>query len=717
MKAPRRRGCHRVFIGVAIIGALAFCGISRADLAPEHLLLVVNGGSPTSLAVANEYVHLRGIPDSNILVLDGITNIEQLQVEEFRQQILAPVLAAIQQRGLNSQIRCVVYSADFPSAIHVAGDAKGQTLPQVLTPVASINGLTFLHPWTMTKNPQYLDLNINAYARRFGTRSSDTLWSAAETNLYGEAMGKLQLQSPRPRSAPVPELPAVDALVPVNGRILSEAIDSLIQLKQAHPRSADLLYNLACGLATVDRNSDALSTLKSAVDAGWYDHRHAARDPDLISLHGTAEFQAVLNDMKATKLSVAPARGFRSDAGWQLNGEPAEDATVPRYLLSTVLGITAGRGNTVDEVITQLQRSAAADRTHPKGTVYFVKNGDVRSTTREWGFASAVEQLKELGVAGVIEEGILPQKKTAVAGAMIGIADFNWPSSESTILPGAIVEHLTSFGGVMTKGAGQTPLTEFLRHGAAGASGTVTEPYAIQAKFPNPFIHVHYASGVTLAEAFYLSVTGPYQLLIVGDPLCSPWRRDLRIAARLPQDSSVRGTITLNPTFESTGGLKPARVEAYVDGKLMRKFRPSDPLELDTERLEEGSHHLTLLAVGSDFIETTGRWSSRFDVRNRTANTEFLLKGVGPTFPYEQPLVIETAYPDAVEISLHHLGRSIGTVKGASGTLPIEPKSLGHGTVSIFATAKLMNGTVIHSGQTSIPIEPPKLQRVEPSQK
>ena len=69
------------------------------------------------------------------------------------------------------------------------------------------------------------------------------------------------------------------------------------------------------------------------------------------------------------------------------------------------------------------------------------------------------------------------------------------------------------------------PLTDLIRHGAAGASGTVAEPYAIAAKFPSPFIHVHYVRGASMVEAFYQSVSGPYQLLIVGDPLCRPWSK------------------------------------------------------------------------------------------------------------------------------------------------------------------------------------------------
>jgi len=72
-------------------------------------------------------------------------------------------------------------------------------------------------------------------------------------------------------------------------------------------------------------------------------------------------------------------------------------------------------------------------------------------------------------------------------------------------LPGAIAESLTSYGGHFDHG-GQTKLTEFLRHGAAGSSGAVQEPWSIQAKFPVPLLHAYYADGCSLAEAFYQSI-------------------------------------------------------------------------------------------------------------------------------------------------------------------------------------------------------------------
>jgi hypothetical protein len=122
-----------------------------------------------------------------------------------------------------------------------------------------------------------------------------------------------------------------------------------------------------------------------------------------------------------------------------------------------------------------------------------------------------------------IDKGEIPKNKADVQGLLCGVAQFDWNSSRSTIRPGAICENLTSFSGVFTPGFPQTTLAEFMRNGATGSSGTVAEPYAIQNKFPYASVQVHYARGCSLAEAFYQSISGPYQLLIVGDPLSRPW--------------------------------------------------------------------------------------------------------------------------------------------------------------------------------------------------
>ena len=196
-----------------------------------------------------------------------------------------------------------------------------------------------------------------------------------------------------------------------------------------------------------------------------------------------------------------------------------------RYMLSTVLGVTDGgdRGNTAQEILRYLEASPKADGASPTGTIYFMDSGEIRSTTRAPGFHMAVEQLKLLKVAAQIDKGEIPKNKADVQGLLCGVANFDWNSSHSTIRPGAICENLTSFSGVFTPGFPQTTLAEFMKNGAAGSSGTVAEPFAIQNKFPYASVQVHYARGCSLAEAFYQSVYAPYQLIVVGDPLCQPW--------------------------------------------------------------------------------------------------------------------------------------------------------------------------------------------------
>jgi hypothetical protein len=147
-------------------------------------------------------------------------------------------------------------------------------------------------------------------------------------------------------------------------------------------------------------------------------------------------------------------QGFRSWYGWGNDGRLLE-AGGNRFFLSAMLGVTAGRGNTVREVAAYLNRAAAADGTRPAGTIYLMTNGDVRTATRSGVFPATVRALGRLGVKAEILSGSLPERKRDVAGLTSGSANFDWPASQSRILPGAICENLTSFGGVFSASASQ----------------------------------------------------------------------------------------------------------------------------------------------------------------------------------------------------------------------------------------------------------------------
>lgn len=91
-------------------------------------------------------------------------------------------------------------------------------------------------------------------------------------------------------------------------------------------------------------------------------------------------------------------------------------------------------------------------------------------------------------------------------------------------LPGAVADHLTSYGGMLPDANGQMPITDWLTAGATASYGTVEEPCNHLQKFPRVSVLMdHYMRGATVVEAYWKSVAWPGQGLFVGDPLARPF--------------------------------------------------------------------------------------------------------------------------------------------------------------------------------------------------
>jgi hypothetical protein len=388
-----------------------------------------------------------------------------------------------------------------------------------------------------------------------------------------------------------------------------------------------------------------------------------------------------------------PTLGFNSELRFGPHGEVVSQGD--RYWLSTMLGIVADedtRGNTLEEVLEYLTRSAVADASFPQGTIYFVQNGDIRSRTRDSAYPEVVEALRALGIRAEVVRGIMPEGKPDCQGVMMGTASFEWSKSGSTILPGAICDHLTSLGGVMTRNAGQTPLTEFLRYGAAAASGTVTEPFAIAEKFPLPTIHLHYARGCSVAEAFYQSVYGPYQLLIVGDPLCRPWANIPKVAlSNFPEDDTINGELRLKAevTFPRPGLSPPLgggtadHLEWFVDSRYVGRSAPDEVFVLNTEQLDDGYHELRVVAVEKGLIATRGFCIQGFVIDNHGGRIEASVAAEKVTLG--DPVVVHVKSPGAFAIVVRHNGRIVARQVGDHGELKVDSRVLGAGPVCLHA--------------------------------
>lgn len=407
-----------------------------------------------------------------------------------------------------------------------------------------------------------------------------------------------------------------------------------------------------------------------------------------VLLETPPDFARLSNPYAAAALAKKdqPGIGFRSRIG-RANGNTGE-----AIYLSAMLGYTSGRGNSVAEVIAYLTRSAAADATAPRGTIYYCRNSDVRSKTREPGFADAVARLEKLGVKAAVIDGEIPSGKRDVQGAMIGAAEFDWKRSGATILPGAICENLTSYGGILHPRKGQTPLSELLRNGAAGASGTVVEPYAIQAKFPDPMVQVYYAGGATMVEAFYQSVLAPYQLLVVGEPLCAPWARAPQVQITgLAADEAIDAPRTITATFgDVPKDYSAAECQWFLDGVRVQSGKPNAPFELVPAKLTAGGHELRAVVIGSDARATQARAIVPFAAKHEGSKS--LEMKLPTTARYGETIAVNVAAEGAAGTELFHEATSLGNVRGAKGTIKIATDRLGMGPARLIARAKAAGG-------------------------
>jgi hypothetical protein len=112
--------------------------------------------------------------------------------------------------------------------------------------------------------------------------------------------------------------------------------------------------------------------------------------------------------------------------------------------------------------------------------------------------------------------------------------------STNTYAPGALADHLTSFGGDLL-GIDQMSILRWLEAGATGSYGTVTEPCNWIQKFPQASVLVkNYFIGNTAVEAYLKSVQWPTQGVFVGDPLARPFGTKATL---------TNGTLTITTTI------------------------------------------------------------------------------------------------------------------------------------------------------------------------
>ena len=652
---------------------------------PERVLVVVNSKSESSKAVANLYIKLRGIPSTNVVYLDDVPAGEQTTVGIFRWRILKPIFDTIQERKLGSQIDYIVYSADFPTAIEIKEDiANDKELPNQLKsktykPFASINALTYFSAMVMARKPHYLPLNSNFYMR------SNPRSGLLVRPFVGEDKKEFDA-----------------AVRDMNAENYDEAIEKFNGLLRKHRTQIGLLYQMARCYGKMGDANKCARALNLAAQFGWCYREYTIADGAFSKVKESDDFKTAIARIDDQPFEFLPTQSFRSSYVWGPNG--ARNGTPDqgqRYVLSTVLAVTRNRGTTLDEALTQIKRSVAADESMPKGTFYFTFTGDVRSKTRRNTFKTAIRDLKSIGYRGEVVQAYAPVGKKDILGVTMGTANAKWAGTRTNLMPGAIVDNLTSYGGIMRNNSTQTPCTDYLKAGAAGASGTVIEPYAIGAKFPHSRIHYHYAKGCTLAEAFYQSVHGPYQLLIVGDALCQPFNKKPIVSVDgLKPNETVKGRIQFDVKVDEQSPSVSA-LEIYFDGLLKGLAPVNKPISFDTTQLSDGFHEIRVVAIHGSMIQSKKSVVIPFQIKNENKTIDLTCNKSSASASDKISFTYKCGFNQSVE--LIHNQRVVGTGSGKADSVSVDCAKFGIGSVQVFARV-VQDGNVFLSNPIELEI-------------
>ena len=187
-------------------------------------------------------------------------------------------------------------------------------------------------------------------------------------------------------------------------------------------------------------------------------------------------------------------------------------------------------GPTREAAAAVIARGVASIGSDPGGDVYLYRTTDGARSVRYRDFERAANRFDP--VDGLVITYVDASADTSTellvdADGVLGYATglTNVGSLDTLAFrPGALADHLTSFGGVLDGSTGQMPATDWLAAGATASYGTAIEPCNFEEKFPRASeLWPAYFRGQSAVEAYWHAVEWPGEGNFVGDPLARPF--------------------------------------------------------------------------------------------------------------------------------------------------------------------------------------------------
>jgi hypothetical protein len=228
-----------------------------------------------------------------------------------------------------------------------------------------------------------------------------------------------------------------------------------------------------------------------------------------------------------------------------------------------------------------VDRGLASDYSFPTQTVYLLRmpelNSDPFRSVRYLQFDDAIFDTRLRNTARIVRSNTLPYLVGYQLGSQFGLSAFGL--LEDSFAPGAMADNLTSYGGYLFEFSGQTGVMNYLAAGATASHGTVVEPCNYLEKFASPRNYFYQARGFSVAECYYLSVTNPYQGILVGEPLAAPFALPCSGGwSNLPPNVVLAGTSNLSLGFVAADAGRPIQqVDLFLNGTFLQTITNIPP--------------------------------------------------------------------------------------------------------------------------------------------
>jgi uncharacterized protein (TIGR03790 family) len=295
---------------------------------------------------------------------------------------------------------------------------------------------------------------------------------------------------------------------------LSESIGRLYQTARRLPDNQVIRVRFEAGVSTLDPAS--FRVLKREVD------RRTPRHVQVYALAWAAPYRVGCQSItSAFAFGIDPRLCADECRSTSLNpyyarGDVRRPWDALRMRPAMLLAATR-----LSEARALIARGVASDGTSPPGTAYLLSTSDSKRNSRAFSYGRVAAAVGKGFRVKLLHSDSLEGAKDVMA-YFTGLAKVHAIAS-NRYRPGAVADHLTSFGGQLTDSPQMSAL-RWLEAGATGSYGTVVEPCNFPAKFPDPaLVLAYYSRGDTLIEAYWRSVAMPGQGVFIGEPLARPW--------------------------------------------------------------------------------------------------------------------------------------------------------------------------------------------------